>query len=747
MKSTTIIMICLFFVLQAIQLFADPSQSMNYTNGMGVSCTAIDGENIWIGTEGGLVKMNRFTNEKTFFNALNSGLPDNHISCIVIDALGVKWIGTGFGVAKFDGQSWTAFNTTNSAIATDYISAIAIDEMGNKWIGGNECLIKFDGGTWTTYNTAATHLQNIMVTGIVIDSEGVKWMGTIPIRNEDIVSGLVSFNGESWSSYTTENSDIGGNFVSNLNMDATGKLWLCHSERTNANLEIIEGGLSCFDGINWTVYSSETSNLPNNNVNCITFSPSGIKWIGTSDGLASFDGTTWTVYNAPAAMFESNAIGNISIDEQGIKWLGNGNVLDDGGLIRFNGTEWSVISPSNSGIPANMVNCLTVDAANVKWMGIDEGLVSFDGFTWNTYTMVNSSIPYGSVNCMAFDAQGILWLGVGSNLVSYNGVTWNTEMEYFSDLTSIAIDSQNIKWIGVEDSYFGGLIRFYGGSMLIYNEENSGLPGRRVNQVACDAQGVLWVATSNDFEATGITKYDGSNWTNYNSTNSLLPGNNVHCIAIDAMGSKWIGTDNGMARLSGSTWTVYNSTNSALPNNCVTAIAIDALGDKWISSSSVSGWRSDLVRLSGTVFSAFYDAVPMGRTFNLISIDPLGNKWLASTDDNIGLIFYYEGFVHNEDDYNQMPTDRFMLASYPNPFCDATNITFTLDKTEPAEVHIYNLKGQLVKTLCNEVLNKGQQQLGWDGTDNRQRKTAEGVYLCRLTTSDGTSTRRLIRLK
>lgn len=745
MKTATLFLISLAFILQVVMLFAVPSQSDNYTNGMGVQCTAIDGDDIWIGTNGGLVIMNRFTNEKTFYNALNSELPDNLINCITIDTLGVKWIGTGFGLAQFDGQSWTVYNTTNSAIATNQITAIAIDELGNKWLGGVSCLIKFDGITWTTYNTIPTHLQNSMVTSIAIDSEGVKWIGTIPYWNEENVSGLVSFNGVTWSKYNTENSDIGGNYINDLGIDSTGKLWLCHPERTNENAEVIEGGLSCFDGINWTVYTSETSNLPDNTVNCITFAPGVLKWIGTNDGLASFDGTTWTVYNAPAAMFGSNAIGNISIDEQGIKWLGNGNVNESDGLLHLWGTEWALIDPSNSGMTTNMVNCLAIDYTNMKYMGTDDGLVIFDGIAWEEVNTQNSGIPYGAVNCMAFDAQGVLWLGVGSKLVSFNGISWNVELEYFSDLTSIAIDNQNVKWIGVKDYYYGGLIRYNGANMMIFNEENSGLPGRQVKYVACDAQGVVWVATSNEFEANGLTSYNGSIWTNYSSTNSLLPSNVVHCITVDAWDCKWIGTDNGMVLINGTTWTVYNTTNSELPNNCVTAVAVDELGDVWVSAKLVSGWRSDLVRLSGSDYSVYDDAAPGGRTFNLISLDSFGNKWIASTDDNIGLIFYYEGYVANEDEYNQLP--MFMLGNYPNPFSDATNISFTLDKSTSAELKIFNLKGQLVKTLCNEVLSKGEQLLAWDGTDNRNRKTAQGVYLCRLKTPEGTRNRKLIRLK
>jgi hypothetical protein len=394
---------------------------------------------------------------------------------------------------------------------------------------------------------------------------------------------------------------------------------------------------------------------------------------------------------------------------------------------------------------------MAIDSANTKWMGTYKGLVSFDGLGWDIYTPNNSAIPYGNINCMAFDAQGVLWLGIGSKLVSFSNGNWFTELEYISDLTSIAIDSQNVKWIGIDHEYFGGLLRYNGFNIFIYNEENSGLPGRQVKQVACDALGMLWVASRNEFEANGLTRFDGNNWTIYNSSNSLLPGNDINCIAVDSLNYVWVGTDNGMARFNGSTWTVYNSSNSALPHNIVKAIGIDASGVKWISSgrydATINSISSKLVRLAGNSWTVFPSAIPKGRSFDLISIDSFGNKWMASQSDIIGLIMYYEGVVQNEDSYIQTPADRFMLGNYPNPFASQTNITFKLEKAGQVELNIYNIKGQLVKTLCHEVLSKGQQELVWDGTDKQNRTAAKGLYLCSLNTRDGSSTRKLIKLK
>jgi len=80
---------------------------MNYTDGNIVYTITTEGNNIWTGTEGGLVKLNRVTGEKSFLNKANSGLPGNFIGFITQDEGGNKWIGTDMGLAKFDGTNWT----------------------------------------------------------------------------------------------------------------------------------------------------------------------------------------------------------------------------------------------------------------------------------------------------------------------------------------------------------------------------------------------------------------------------------------------------------------------------------------------------------------------------------------------------------------------------------------------------------------------------------------------------------------
>jgi len=234
------------------------------------------------------------------YNTSNSGLPDNSVSAIAIDAQGNKWIGTLGGLAKFDGSSWTVYNTSNG-LPNDWVLAIAIDG-GNKWIGTGGGLAKFDGSSWTVYNTS-NGLPNNNVRAIAIDGAGNKWIGTY--------GGLAKFDGSSWTVYNTSNG-LPNNIVNAIAIDGEGNKWI----GTDG------GGVAKFDGSSWTVYNTSNSGLPSNFVRAIAIDGGGNKWIGTYGGLAKFDGSSWTVYNTSNSDLPSNYVRRIAIDGLENKWIG-----------------------------------------------------------------------------------------------------------------------------------------------------------------------------------------------------------------------------------------------------------------------------------------------------------------------------------------------------------------------------------------------------------------------------------------
>jgi len=75
------------------------------------------------------------------------------------------------------------------------------------------------------------------------------------------------------------------------------------------------------------------------------------------------------------------------------------------------------------------------------------------------------------------------------------------------------------------------------------------------------------------------------------------------------------------------------------------------------------------------------------------------------------------------------------LKCSPNPFSNLTVISFIINKDmsdQFAELKIFDLKGNLVKTLINQPLVSNNYSMVWDGTDNDKRNLPNGTYIYSL---------------
>lgn len=93
------------------------------------------------------------------------------------------------------------------------------------------------------------------------------------------------------------------------------------------------------------------------------------------------------------------------------------------------------------------------------------------------------------------------------------------------------------------------------------------------------------------------------------------------------------------------------------------------------------------------------------------------------------------------------PAGLLLDQNVPNPFNDATRIGFSLDRTGPVQIDVYNILGQRIRRLMDDVLSPGAYQVSWDGRDQTGRPTASGVYFCALSASGTTLVRKMVFLK
>ncbi|MDD2229265.1 MAG: two-component regulator propeller domain-containing protein [Candidatus Cloacimonetes bacterium] len=748
MKKVTMIILSLFFVFQAVLLSAQSPQSINCTDGHRATCTAMEADYLWVGSEGGLLRINVFTQERTFYNICNSGLPSNIIYCIAIDNLGVKWISTEMGVVCFDGSNWTpvhvSLSSGYSGILTR-IKAIGFGVNGVKWFMGLYSLYRFDGETW----------EERLMYGIMdyrsmkVDGQGNVWF--LGRNSSDYYQyRLYRYNGTDLEIINTHTSGMLANYAASINVDESGRLWVCHCIHYDYNGEVdFVGGLSCFDGTTWTTYYSETSLLPILGSYAIAFNDLGTAWIGSFGQLTSFDGTNWASYSIPDSV--NVGYSTFNVDILGRLWMSAYSPSENEGLAIFDGAVWTTLAISNSGLRTNILKGAFRDSEGNMWFGSYKGLHKYDGNTWINYNTNNSLIPANDVNCIAEDAQGIFWIGIGNRLFRFDGTNWAERLYYNSTINDIAIDSQGMKWYAVNDSQYGGLIWDDGFLLDLVNLQSTGIPSNRINSITIDADDVLWLSCNdNNYQGCGLTYFDGENSMTFDTSNSPLPSNNISSIVVDSQNAKWISTDNGLACLDNFEWTIYNAPNSLMTSNSFGAMTVDSNDKLWmllVLDSWGYYYDNKLVSFDGDTWQIHDNVAESLYKVNWLFPYSDSSILMGSSNYAIGMIKYSEnGFVNNTD-FVEKPNASFSLTNYPNPFTASTNISFVINKATPVELKVFNLKGQLVKTLYNNVLSKGQQQLSWDGTDNDNRSTAQGIYLYRLSTPEGSSIRKLIRLK
>ena len=96
---------------------------------------------------------------------------------------------------------------------------------------------------------------------------------------------------------------------------------------------------------------------------------------------------------------------------------------------------------------------------------------------------------------------------------------------------------------------------------------------------------------------------------------------------------------------------------------------------------------------------------------------------------------------------NSLPTDFELKQNFPNPFNPNTTIQFQLPAASHMSLKIYNLDGQLIKTLISEQMTAGNHNVNWDGTNDLGIKVGSGLYFYRIQAGRFTTARRMILIK
>jgi len=93
------------------------------------------------------------------------------------------------------------------------------------------------------------------------------------------------------------------------------------------------------------------------------------------------------------------------------------------------------------------------------------------------------------------------------------------------------------------------------------------------------------------------------------------------------------------------------------------------------------------------------------------------------------------------------PEKTILSQNYPNPFNPQTTIQYYTNKDDHIRLKIYDLKGEVIKTLVDEYQTAGYYTITWPGDTDAGGEVPSGVYFCRITAADFVSTKKMVVLK
>ena len=98
-------------------------------------------------------------------------------------------------------------------------------------------------------------------------------------------------------------------------------------------------------------------------------------------------------------------------------------------------------------------------------------------------------------------------------------------------------------------------------------------------------------------------------------------------------------------------------------------------------------------------------------------------------------------------EYIDTPISFTLEQNFPNPFNPTTMISFTTLEEQDVELNIFDIKGNLIKSLMNGVVQAGNHSVAWNAVDESAMMVPAGIYFYSLQTNQQIFTRKMILMK
>ncbi len=149
----------------------------------------------------------------------------------------------------------------------------------------------------------------------------------------------------------------------------------------------------------------------------------------------------------------------------------------------------------------------------------------------------------------------------------------------------------------------------------------------------------------------------------------------------------------------------------------------------------------------------YYHDLPLSQTQY-----PLTSLTLAAGESSLWLVGRYEDGSYTDssnsllinivsNDVSDLSAITQLAGNYPNPFNPETRIKYSLKASQNVSIIIYNIKGQKVRTLIDQVQESGNHSVIWNGRDDKNKTVTSGIYFYKMKSGKYSSSKKMILLK
>ncbi len=491
---------------------------------------------------------------------IRDGFIKGQISAIAQTHDGYLWLGTEFGLIRFDGVRTVPWQPPRDQhLPSSKIMRLLVTHDGTLWIGTDKGLVSWKGGKLTQY----AELAGQYIFKLVEDHEGSLWAagGALPTgRLCAITNGSVKCYGDDGSF---------GHAVFGLYEDSKGNLWAG-----------VKNGLW-----RWKPGPPQFYPVPGqlDGIQGFGEGDDGALLIGTRNGIRRLVDGTAEAYPLPGFL-QSFEARRLLRDRDGGLWIGTA----DHGVLHVHHGKTEVYGPSD-GLTGENIYTLFEDREGTIWVATMNGLDRFRDFAVATIS-VNQGLTTARVSSVLAALDNSIWLGTTVGLATWktgkvtaDGIVINKGDQKVKQLlpNSLFQDNRGRIWVSTLDG-----IGYLEADRFI---AVSGVPGGNVTSIVQDTAENLWIANEHagliqllrgsvvqqipwaslghiDFASTlaadplhgglwlgflhgGVAYFaNGQISASYGVADGFTPGR-VNQLRVDQYGTLWASTAEGLSRL------------------------------------------------------------------------------------------------------------------------------------------------------------------------------------------------------